>query len=167
MTDFKNYEDIIDLEYQKSYKRQWMSTANRAAQFGSFSALAGYDEVISETSRLTQEKIILDEEEKFLLNQTLQELIRILKGENKKSSLVMLNSSIHIKDDIILDNKGYIDSPFVSVVYFIRDDKKAGGFYDKLEGYIVKIDEYNRAISFENGIVIEVEDIIKIDIING
>lgn len=40
------YDDIINLEYQKSNKRPHMKIRDRAAQFASFSVLKGYEEAL-------------------------------------------------------------------------------------------------------------------------
>lgn len=59
-----NYNDIINLPHHVSSKRPQMPMIDRAAQFSPFAALTGYDDAISETGRLTDEKIDLSEEEK-------------------------------------------------------------------------------------------------------
>lgn len=58
-----NYDDIINLSRPISKKHKPMSLLNRAAQFAPFAALTGYDDVIDETGRLTDERIELDEYE--------------------------------------------------------------------------------------------------------
>jgi hypothetical protein len=70
-----NYEDIINHEYKKSTKRKQMPIADRAAQFAPFSALTGYDGAVSETARLTDRKIELDEYMKEEINLKLQSLL--------------------------------------------------------------------------------------------
>ncbi|HCY06567.1 MAG TPA: hypothetical protein DHS57_04685, partial [Erysipelotrichaceae bacterium] len=67
----KKYEDIINLSRPISKKRIPMPRINRAAQFAPFSALKGHEESIEETSRATQEKIELDEYQKYLINDKL------------------------------------------------------------------------------------------------
>lgn len=52
-----------------------MSRSDRAAQFSAFAALTGFDGVIRETGRLTQDAICLDEEEKLAINAVLQQLM--------------------------------------------------------------------------------------------
>ena len=42
------YEDIINLPYKKSKKHPQMSLYARSAQFSSFAALTGYEELIIE-----------------------------------------------------------------------------------------------------------------------
>ena len=49
------YNDIIDLPHHQSEKRKHMSLYDRAAQFSPYAALVGYDEIISEVERKTEE----------------------------------------------------------------------------------------------------------------
>ena len=68
------YQDVL---YEKRYispNRAGMSRKDRAAQFAAFAALTGFDGVIRETGRLTQDAICLDEEEKLAINAVLQQL---------------------------------------------------------------------------------------------
>ena len=56
------YDDIINHPHYQSATRKHMSMSDRAAQFSPFAALVGYDAAVEETARLTEEKIILDED---------------------------------------------------------------------------------------------------------
>ncbi|SDB40394.1 hypothetical protein SAMN02910298_01981 [Pseudobutyrivibrio sp. YE44] len=49
------YGDIIDLPHHQSTKHPHMSLYDRAAQFAPFAALTGYEEMISEEARRTNE----------------------------------------------------------------------------------------------------------------
>ena len=66
------YDRIINYEYSGSTKHPKMSMYDRAAQFAPFAALTGYEKVISETARLTDKKIELDESQKEELDRKLQ-----------------------------------------------------------------------------------------------
>ena len=55
------YDDIIGFEHHVSKTHPHMSVADRAAQFAPFAALTGYEEVIDEAGRLTQQRIQADE----------------------------------------------------------------------------------------------------------
>ena len=55
------YDDIIGLEHHVSKTHPHMSVADRAAQFAPFAALTGYEEVIAEAGRRTQQRIQADE----------------------------------------------------------------------------------------------------------
>ena len=70
-----NYDDIINLKRPTSKKHKPMSLYNRAAQFAPFAALTGYDDVIDETGRLTDEMLLLDEYQKSDINNQLLYLI--------------------------------------------------------------------------------------------
>ena len=85
-----NYDDIINLSRPISKKHKPMSLINRAAQFAPFAALTGYDDVIEETGRLTDEKIELDEYEISDINNVLLYLC-----ENKD---VVASFTYYVKD---------------------------------------------------------------------
>lgn len=85
-----NYDDIINLKRPVSKKHKPMSLYNRAAQFAPFAALTGYDDVIDETGRLTDEMLQLDEYQKSDINNQLLYLI-----ENKD---VVANYTYFAKD---------------------------------------------------------------------
>ena len=62
------YDDIIDTKYPFDLGHIRMSNYERCAQFMPFSALVGYKEAVIETARITDKKIILDEEAKEILD---------------------------------------------------------------------------------------------------
>lgn len=71
----KEYEDIINLpHYEPSYKHPRMNIYNRSAIFAPFAALTGYENEINETSRLTFEKIELEEDFKEQINNILNNI---------------------------------------------------------------------------------------------
>lgn len=51
------YADIIDMPHHVSTKHPHMSLHDRAAQFSPFAALSGYEDMIDEEARLTQEQM--------------------------------------------------------------------------------------------------------------
>lgn len=57
-----DYEDIIDMEYEKSHKHPPMTTENRAAQFSPFSALTGLEESLRDTAKQNETKYLNSEE---------------------------------------------------------------------------------------------------------
>lgn len=127
------YDDIINLEHHISKTHKQMSMQNRAAQFAPFAALTGYEEAVKETARFTEQKIELDEE----LNNILDEKLRLIQSQIK-------------------------NTPEITVIYFVSDDKKRGGKYQKITGKIKKIDDYNKFIIFTDGKYIPIKDIIDI-----
>lgn len=126
------YDDIINLSRPIS-KRPKMTLEQRSAQFAPFAALTGYDEKIKETSRLTNEKIEIDDELKSSLDNKLQ----------------LIREELSIK-------------PKVTINYFVPDLKKNGGSYKIVTGNIKRIDEYKKIIVLENELEIAISDIIDI-----
>ena len=133
-----NYEDIINLPHHTSKKHPRMSLEARSAQFAPFAALTGYDEILIETARLTNEKIEIDETIKVIIDSKLQ----LIKE--------------HIKE-----------MPLVTFMYFVPDLKKEGGKYVTLTGNVRKIDEYSNVVVLEDKTEIPINDIIdiRVDII--
>ena len=77
------YDDIIDLPHHRSAFRTPMPMENRAAQFAPFAALSGHDDAISETSRLTTERVELSDSEK----EEISKIIREASSSRKKVSI--------------------------------------------------------------------------------
>ena len=55
------YDDIINMSHHVSKRHPQMSLEARSAQFAPFAALTGYEDAVSETGRLTSDKIELSE----------------------------------------------------------------------------------------------------------
>ena len=70
------YDDILDLPHHVSQRHVQMPKGNRAAQFSPFAALTGYDDLIAESARWTQERSELDESEKERLDRVLRFLFQ-------------------------------------------------------------------------------------------
>ena len=68
------YDDIINTKYPFSLKKNRMSMDARCAQFMPFSALAGYSDAVNETARITQNRVILDDELKEILDNKLNKI---------------------------------------------------------------------------------------------
>ena len=62
------YDDIINMPHHVSTRHRPMSQSDRAAQFSPFSALTGYEAALSESARVTDERIELDEQEQQRLD---------------------------------------------------------------------------------------------------
>ena len=125
------YQDIINLPHHVSKKHPQMSRYDRAAQFAPFAALSGYEDIIKEEGRLTDNIIEINEEAKFILDRKMQ---------------ILMNS---------IDKK-----PFISVTYFVPDERKSGGEYVSINECIKKIDVLKQIIVTENGIVVPVIEIV-------
>lgn len=70
----ERYADMFDLPHHRSPTRAHMSAHNRAAQFSAFAALSGYQQVIAEAARQTQERVELGEDEIAALDACLRQL---------------------------------------------------------------------------------------------
>ena len=128
------YDDIINLPHHTSTSRPRMSAHDRAAQFSPFAALTGYDSAITETARLTDTRVELDEYSKADLSERLC---------------------------IIQDQMD--QQPEVSITYFQPDKMKSGGAYITAIGCVKKIDEYERTVVMRDATKIPIDDISEID----
>ena len=63
------YNDIIGLPHHVSPVHPQMARADRAAQFSPFAALTGYEMVIHEAGRMTDQQIELDEDARNMLDE--------------------------------------------------------------------------------------------------
>lgn len=129
-----NYDDIINLPHHESTKHPRMSALNRAAQFSPFAALTGHEAAISETARLTNTRLELDEDRKEELDEQLQ----------------------IIREHISLE-------PEVAITYFVPDTQKEGGSYLQVIGVIKRLDDIDHKIVMKNGTVIPINDIYEIE----
>ena len=129
----EKYAHIMDLPHHRSPTRAGMSPSRRAAQFAPFAALTGYEAMIEETARRTEQEIQLDEAEKACIN----------------ASLIQIKAQIRQR-------------PQVFVTYFVPDGKKKGGSYRNIHERAVKIDENLQNLVMESGRIIQFERIICI-----
>lgn len=128
------YEDIINLPHHTSTSRPRMSAHDRAAQFSPFAALTGYSSAITETARLTNRRIELDESIKADLN----------------DKLAILQDQLE-------------EQPEVSITYFKPDLKKSGGAYITASGWVKKIDQYKRTVIMADATIITMDDIFEME----
>ncbi|MBE5971901.1 MAG: YolD-like family protein [Lachnoclostridium sp.] len=130
----KEYGDIINLPHPESRKHKRMSMRDRAAQFSPFAALTGHDAAIKETARLTNAFVDLDDTMKTSLD---EKLILILEKSDEKLP--------------------------VTITYFMKDERKSGGSYEVAEGWIRKVDFYERVIVMEDRSRISLDHVVDID----
>ncbi|MGN1119918.1 MAG: hypothetical protein ACI4Q4_06140 [Oscillospiraceae bacterium] len=116
------YENIIALGHYRSEKHTPMPRENRAAQFAPFAALTGYDELVTESARLTDSLAELDDTAAELLDRKLA---------------------------VIFDRLD--ERPAVTVTYFVNDSRKSGGAYITESGNIRHIDMEERMFVFTDG----------------
>ena len=126
------YADIINLSRPETSHVK-LGIESRASQFSPYAALVGYGDKIKEASRLTDKKLQLTEEEIEKLNNELNIIEK------------------HIKE-----------RPRVSIKYFIKDRRKAGGRYVTREGIVKQIDSVNKVVVFTDNSKIKMNDIFSI-----
>jgi len=131
-----DYSDIMNLPHHVSKTRPQMALENRAAQFSPFAALTGYDAAISETARVTEEKVELTEDCRMSLD---EQLMRIMSKVSER--------------------------PVVVITYFKADERKDGGSYEVVEGCIRKLNLYERMIVMEDKTEIRMDDIVAIELV--
>ena len=124
------YEDIVNLPPHISKKHPQPSMMDRAARFAPFAAITGYEEMVLEEARVTEERVDLDEGALSLLNEKLNMIQEFLDEE-----------------------------PEVTITYFEPDKKKSGGAYVSITGVVKRIDEYEHLVIMTDGKKINIEEI--------
>ena len=71
----RDYQDMLDMPRHVSRRHPQMSLSARAAQFSSFAALTGYEDVIAETGRHTDSRIYLSDDEKLSINDAIKDSV--------------------------------------------------------------------------------------------
>ena len=128
------YEDIVNLPPHISKRHPQPSMMDRAARFAPFAAITGYEEMVLEEARVTEERIDLDEGALALLNEKLNMIQEFLDEE-----------------------------PEVTITYFEPDKKKSGGAYITITGIVKRIDEYEHFVLMIDGKKIYIDSIYDIE----
>ena len=128
------YEDIVNLPPHISKKHPQPTMMERAARFAPFAAITGYEEMVLEEARVTEERIDLDE-----------------------GTLSLLNEKLNIIQEF-LD-----EEPEIKITYFEPDKKKSGGAYIDIIGTVKRIDEYECLVIMTDGKKIRIEDIYSLE----
>ena len=128
------YEDIIDLPRPVSKKHPQPSMMDRAARFAPFAAITNYEEMVLEEARVTENRVLLDENELTLLNEKLNIIQEFLEK-----------------------------SPEITVTYFEPDKRKSGGAYISITGIVKRIDQYERNLVMCDNKKIRIDDIYKLE----
>ena len=113
------YADIFQLPHWQSPTRSPMSAYERAAQFSSFNALEGYEDMVGEEARVVGQMEPLTEMEMEVLNQ-----------------------KINLIADVLEDGH----HPILTFTYFLNDSMKQGGSYVTMTERVRKIDAVNKKI---------------------
>ena len=127
------YEDIVDLPHHISKKHPQPTMADRAARFAPFAAITGYEEMVLEEARVTDDRIEMDESSKAALNEKLNMILEFLD-----------------------------EQPEVSITYFEPDMRKAGGAYITVIGTVKRIDEYEHLVIMTDGKKINIDEIYNL-----
>lgn len=127
------YEEILDHPRHVSKSRPKMPRRDRAAQFGAFKALNGYEEAVDEEARTVGERLALDDDMRAELDRRIAWLCNEGTGEQ------------------------------ISVIYFVRDSKKDGGVYRETSGTFRRIDEAEGVLIMTEGDRISLDSIFEIN----
>ena len=128
------YADILAHPRHVSPTRPRMSRRDRAAQFSPFAALTGYDAVIRETGRQTDQRAELTESRKEALDERLQLLREAME-----------------------------EQPTIAVTWFKPDERKEGGSYETTSGPVRKLDVHARLLLMRDGTAIPIDDIYALE----
>lgn len=129
------YDSMLNLPRPISGRRARMSMIDRGAQFSPFAALTGYDGVIQETARLTEDAATLAEGGEAMLDEALREIDRRIE-----------------------------ERPEVLLVCFQEDSRKSGGSYREITGSVKKIDLYARKLVLTDGQEVPIQNLYHIEI---
>ena len=127
------YEDIVDLPHHVSKKHPQPTMADRAARFAPFAAITGYEEMVLEEARVTDDRIEMDESSKAALNEKLNMILEFID-----------------------------EQPEIKITYFEPDKRKAGGAYVTVTGTVKRIDEYEHLVIMTDGKKINIDDIYNL-----
>lgn len=134
MADKFPYEDIVNLPPHISKKHPQPSMMDRAARFAPFAAITGYEEMVLEEARVTEEQIHLDED-----------------------AVALICEKINMIQEFI------DEEPEVRITYFEPDKKKSGGAYITITGTPKRVDEFEQLLILIDGKKINFKDIICLE----
>ena len=134
MADKFPYEDIVNLPPHISKKHPQPSMMDRAARFAPFAAITGYEEMVLEEARVTEEQIHLDED-----------------------AVALICEKINMIQEFI------DEEPEIKITYFEPDKKKSGGAYITITGTPKRIDEYEQLLIMTDGKKIKFDSIYRLE----
>lgn len=133
-TNSMPYEGIIHLPHHTSPTRSRMSPMDRAAQFSPFAALVGYEDALAETARLTDGRIELDENEKYMLD---------------------------LKQRYLLECAS--ENPELTITFFRLDMQKDGGEYITVTDRLKAISMEKQILLLRTYAPIPLRDVIRLE----
>lgn len=113
------YADIIDHPHHQSAKHMHMSLYDRAAQFASYKALTGYEDMIEEEARRTDSRIELED-----------------------ADLEKLSRKLNLINDSVASG----ERPTVSFTCFVPDLQKSGGSYVTVTDQVKRVDSVEQKV---------------------
>ncbi len=113
------YADIIDLPHHRSVRHPHMSMYDRSAQFASYKALSGYEDMVAEEARQTDARILPEEH-----------------------ALAVMNRKLAVIGDSISAGQ----HPVLTFTVFVPDERKAGGSYEEITDSVKRINEAERKV---------------------
>ncbi len=134
--DLEPYADMLDLPRPRNPARPRMSLYNRAAQFSPYAALVGFDGVIAETARLTEQRPELSDWEKALLDRKLGRIDELIR------------SGTH---------------PLVRATLFEPDPRKEGGALRMIQAKVRRVNAPERLLQFYASNGLSPGETIRID----
>ena len=128
----KNYDDMLGMKRPASERHPKMNRVARAAQFAPFAALTGFEELVAEEARVTEEKTELTDEEKLRISEMIS--AAIASGEERE----------------------------ISLTYFVADKYKKGGSYVTRVGIPKSFDAYRRMLIMADGEEIPMDAVTEV-----
>lgn len=127
--------ELVNYPYKGSQRPGKMTLYARAAQFSPFAALTGYDELLAESSRLTEDRREISEDR-----------------------------AEHINECLHIIAESYPQRIGARITYFVPDNNKRGGAYETAEGLVRQIDESEMTVVFDDGRAVPINDIFDIEL---
>ena len=128
------YDDMLHLPHPTSVRHPRMPISERAAIFSPFAALTDHAGAIAETARLTDQKMELDEGTKAELDRRQTVLLERISKQ-----------------------------PEITVIWFQPDERKDGGAYFTIIGWLKKLDAIQRVLVLTDRTKIPLDDVAEIE----
>ena len=131
----EDYADMLPLDRPSVPGHPPMPRKNRAAQFGVFSPLQGYEESLDETARPVEDR-----------------------PEQDAGQIEAVNAALNEVTQRVLEE------PAVVLLCFFRDALKEGGAYRSVTGNVKKVDADARTLLLTDGTSVAFEDICALSV---